>query len=222
MPAWTLGTLMSETTAALGNRADLALSRVSFFVNEAYRMVAEDLHQHNRMEAVATTSTTSGDACVNLPTDFYELISLSNTSTAPPYLLRQVNVDFVDSYSTAQGEPQYFASYATFLELVPTPDSSYSIQMRYRAELGDMTSTSSVPSLATRYHYAVYLKAQEVLAANIGDAAKASFARAQYDAYMRDAPSDTALRHRQNRRLGLSLKPSDLKGRRYDFDNSDE
>ena len=40
---------------------------------------------------------------------------------------------------------------------------------------------------------------------------------------MRDAPSDTALRQRQNHRIGLSLKPRDLQSLRnvYDFDHSD-
>ena len=222
MPAWTLGTLMSELTAPLVNRDDISGSRASFFVNEAYRMVAEELHQHNRMEFTAITSTTSGDRCVNLPTDFYELINLSNLSAAPPRLLRQVNPDFTDSYSTTAGPPLYYTSYATFLELTPSPDSSYSIQMRYRGELADMSLTTHVPSLATRYHYAIHLKSRELAASAQGDFERAGIAAQQYVRYMAAAPSDAALRVRQNRHLGLSLKQSPPgTPARQDFDHRD-
>ena len=204
MPAWTLATLMSESTAALGNRTDLAASRVSFFVNEAYRQVAEAT-DHNRTEAKAITSTSSGDACVNLPTDFYELINLSNLSVAPHDILQQVDVGFGDSYSTTLGVPKYYISYATFLELVPSPDSTYSVQLRYRAELSDLTATTAVPSLSTRYHYPIALKARELLAEALLDQPKRQAAHNAYVQYMQSIPSDAALRYRKDHTLAVSL-----------------
>lgn len=221
MPAWTLATLMSEVTAPLANRDEISGSRASFFVNEAYRMVAEELHQHNKMEFTAIASTTSGDQVVNLPSDFYELISLSNLSAVPPYQLRQINSSFADSYTTVSGEPQFYNSYATFLELYPSPNSAYSLQLRYRGELSDMTLTTAVPSLATRYHYAIYLKARELAADSQGDFERAGVARNQYFQYMRTAPSDQGLRVRQNHELALSLAPRAGSRRPLPFDRSD-
>lgn len=204
MPAWTLATLLSETTASLGNRADLTLSRVSFLVNEAYRQVAEAT-DHNRTEQKAITSTASGDACVNLPTDFYELINLSNLSASPHDILQQMDVNNADSQTTALGVPKYYVSYATFLELVPSPDSTYSIQLRYRAELSDMTLTTATPSVSTRYHYAIALKSRELCAEAILDRDKASAAHNAYVQYMQSVPSDQALRMRKDRTLAVSL-----------------
>jgi len=221
MPAWTLGTLMSELTAPLANRDEISGSRASFFVNEAYRMVAEELHQHNRMEFTAVTSTTSADACINLPTNFYELIDLTNISVSPGRTLRQVNVEFADSASTQQAQPRFYNSYATFLQLIPSPDSAYSIQLRYRGELTDMSLATEVPSLSTRYHYAIYLKARMLAADSQGDFERAGVAAQQYSQYMNRAPSDALLRTRQNHRLGLSLKQSPSPDFRNDFDHSD-
>src|SRR5690348_9631267 len=153
MPSWTLQTLMSEVTAQLGNRLHISASRVSFFVNEAGRMIW-DSELHARAEAIAVSSTTSGENRIALPTDFQDVINLSNLSQSPPQMLRQMNVSDFDSGATAGGIPSAFLQFSTWLELFPSPDSSYSMQLRYRTQWSDMTLTTASPSLATRYHQA--------------------------------------------------------------------
>ncbi len=80
MPAWSLADIMSNATAALGQRSDIALSTASFWANEGYEEVWSQLPS-DEQEAIAVSSTTVNEDKITLPTDFQEPISLSNTSS---------------------------------------------------------------------------------------------------------------------------------------------
>lgn len=210
---------MSEMTAQLGNRLDVSLSKTSFYANEGCRQVW-DSEQHARAEGLAVSSTTSGENRIDLPSDFQALLNVSNLSSSPPFVLRPANVNEIDSLTTTPGLPQRYLQYATWLELYPSPDSSYSFQMRYQKQWSDMTITTSQPSLATRYHYAGMLKGLELLAESVLDAATATRAAQRYVGYMSSTPNDFALRQRQ-RPLSLQIGLRPAHGQQLDFDHRD-
>lgn len=223
MPIWNLSELMSNATAALGNRSDLAASTVSFWVNEAGRIVWDAL-PHDLQENIAISSTTVNEDKITLPSDFLEILSVSNLSNtaAEPSLLQPIHVGQLDAFSTQSGIPKYYAQYNNWLELRPSPDSSYSLQLRYRALYSDMTATTDRPSIATRFRYGIFLKAVELLARHVTqDDAKASWAHAEYMQYMTMMPSDRALRARENRYAALALpreRGQKTTGSTYNFD----
>lgn len=201
--AWTLGDYLSRVTAALGNRSDLAASTVSFWVNEAERVVW-DLLPHDAKEALAVSSTTSGENTITLPTDFQALLNLSNTSAAGYDLLEAASYDDIDSAGTGIGTPTKYVRYATWLELWPSPDSAYSLQLRYEKARSDMTLTTSRPSVGTRYQYAVYLKARELLATEVQDYQHAALSHNAFVEYLSAMPDDRALRQRSREGMRAS------------------
>ena len=50
-----------------------------------------------------------------------------------------------DSRDTALGEPRRYAPFGTWLELYPSPDTSYTIQLRYGAKLPTISLATEVP-----------------------------------------------------------------------------
>lgn len=224
MPGWTLADYLSRTTAGMVNRGDVALSTASFWINEAQRNVWERL-PHTLHERIAVSSTTSGENRITLPSDFDELLAFSNTSASPPDPLRPLNLNQAESYTTQSGVPQFYMQYADWMELYPTPNSAYSVQLRYVAHPSDMTATTSAPSLATRYHRALFLRAKQLIAEELRDFETAAQAENQFLREMASLPNDFAKRHRRNHLMGMSLP------RRYsqypsgedndDFDTSD-
>jgi hypothetical protein len=226
VPAWTLSDVISNATIALGNRSDIALSVASFWANESQRVVW-DAMPHDLQEAIAVSSTTSGEDKITLPTDFEELLALSNLSDSEKAPLESMNIENADSWVTDLGTPTHYIQYADWLELKPSPDSSYSLQMRYRKALSDMTELTDRVSVGTRFGQAVFLKTSELLAKYaIHDNEKAAEMGNSYIAYMSMTPSDRAKRHRENRFMGLSVprKRGQTPGtttRAYDFDTSD-
>ena len=205
MPAWTLGDIMSSATAALGNRADITLSTASFWANEAYDQTWNDL-PFDDQEAIATSSTTVNEDKITLPSDFQELTYISNTSNGNT-LLDTMNVDQLGKFSsTASGVPSHYILYSTWLELRPIPDSSYSLEIRYKIQRSELTETTSVPSVSTRFRRAIMLKTAELLAENVTlDDERANRFRANYISYIRTTPDDRTLRVRDQHALGMSL-----------------
>jgi len=207
MPSWTLGDIVSTATIALGNRTDITLSQASLAANQAALEVWSQL-PFDEQESLAVSSTTVNEDKVTLPSDFQELLVISNMSTNLPHgrPLDPLNLDQTDAYSDSSGVPQFYTLYSTWLELRPIPDSAYSIQLRYRKQLSDMTETTDVPSVSTRYRMAVYYKTKEILAEEyILDSEAAALAHNKYVSYMASMPSDRALRNREGRGHGLSL-----------------
>lgn len=205
---WTLGTVMSRATHALGGRADIALSDASHWANEAHRE-CWDAQPHDLKEGLALSSTTSGGDKIALPSDFFEPIQLSNVSAVPYRPLAPVGTHELDSWSTALGSPTHYALFSNWLELRPAPDSAYSLQLRYHKQVSELTVVGAPLSVATRFHRAVFLKTKELLAQHvIHDPEQAMVARAEYVAYMGAQAPDRSLRLRENRFVGLGLPRS--------------
>lgn len=206
---WSLRDLMSEATtyAKLGSD-EVQPSRVSFYVNLAQRDIANRIQQVE-FERLAVSSTSSGDDKLFLPTDCERVLNLSFDTGNPAVGgrgLRQMNLWELDAKSegTFTGVPFGYLSYATWLELYPSPNSQYSLLLRYVARLSDMTNLVSVPSVETRYHQAVLFKTVEYLALRKNDPVMANVFRSRYEQELNDQPS--ALAQRQQNRLGLSAR----------------
>ncbi|KKL85531.1 hypothetical protein LCGC14_1953830 [marine sediment metagenome] len=206
--AWTLGTIVSRATAALGNRTDITLSDGSFWGNVAQENVW-DAMPHDLQERLAVSSTTSGENRITLPSDFKEMLNIRlSSSSASQDVLQLINPDDIDSNSNATrlGIPVTYMPYADFLELRPSPDSAYSVQLRYRAQLGTLVAESDRLSVATRFGEAVFLKTTQLLADNVvrdfnsGAAFGDRFVR-----FMLQTVPDRALRQRERHDMGVSL-----------------
>jgi hypothetical protein len=206
---WTLRDLMSEaTTTARLLPDDIHQSRVSFYVNLAQRDVANRVQQVE-FERLAVSSTSSGDDKLFLPTDCERVLNLSfdtGSAAVGGRGLRQCNLWELDAKSdgTATGVPNKYLSYATWLELYPSPNSQYSLLLRYIARLSDITNLTSIPSVDTRYHQGVLFKTVEYLALRKGDPAMANAFRQRYEAELTDQPN--ALQQRGANRLGMSAR----------------
>lgn len=221
--SWTLGDILSAATTALGNRGDVSASQASFWANEAQRQVW-DMLPHDLQEGIAVSSTTSGQNKISLPTDYQEALVLSNLSVTPNVVLQPINFTLGDSWTTQLGTPTRYGLFANWLELFPSPDSSYSLQLRYRKQLSTMTDVAAVPSVATRFRYPVMVKTAALLAQNVTfDQERAAQLSQQFFVSMTQMPNDRALRMRENHYTGVSL-PTQRLGqtvpRRLDFDHS--
>lgn len=201
---WTLRDLMSEATSIVGVN-DLVPSRVSWYVNQAQRDVANRVQQLE-FERFAISSTSSGDDKMFLPTDCERVISLSFDTGGSGRLIPQTSTDYVDNKSlgTQTGEPLFYASYATWVQFYPSPNSAYSLQMRYVARLSEITNLNAIPSLDTRFHQAVAFKATEYVAERFGKTQLADRMKLKYELELREQPSVMA--QRQLNRTGMAAR----------------
>lgn len=205
---WTLETLMSEATTISGTSPEVAVSRVSQLVNQATRDLATRL-PHVEFEVYASGSMVSGQDKLYLPDDVETLVALSfdtGASGTGGRVIRQASPWELDAKSdgTTAGVPMMYLSFASWVEFYPSPDSSYSIVLRYRKRLSEITSLTAIPSVDTRYHQAVLLKTVEYLHLRKGEYDKVAAARALYEQELRQVPNLYA--QRQQDRAGMGLR----------------
>lgn len=195
MPALTLGTLLSETTAALGNRLDtgLTVSILSLHANLAQLEVASMLPQTELM-STATLLLGAGSQSTNLPSDFAEVVDICrvnsydamgyrNLSLVPPRVIDNA------SEGTTAGTVDRFAIVAGSVLFFPPPSSGETFVLRYIKTPSDMTALTATPSLATRYHPAILYKMQENVADRLVDNQRAAYFRGKFVSVMGTVPT---------------------------------
>lgn len=210
MPNWTLSDYLSRTTHAVGQRADISASDASFWINQAYFAVAQS-EEHALLENTAVSSTTSGEDTIALPADFNAPISLSYLTNVgnSTRTLRQMSPHEKDAKFSLNeiGIPEYYVLYNDNIELHPSPNSAYSLQLRYKSLTTDMAALTDVPSLSTEFRFAVFLKAKEYMWENLlMDPDRADRARNEYLDYITSIPSDNDKRLKTQDRLSASVR----------------
>lgn len=213
-----LGTCCSLATTLAGNRNDWALSEASTWANLALEQVCQAAGAyHAPLEGLAVSSTTSGGNRIALPSDFDFPIAVtlyqgststattSRTTTAIP--LKQRDSAWVDAQANQfnGGIPDTYVLYGTWAELYPSPDSSYSLQLRYSTKQATLVQSTDTPSLDARWHQAWLYKTQELLEASRLNPQGESLARNRYLNYVSTIRTDNA--QRQQDRRSMTLRP---------------
>ena len=186
MPNWNLKELMSAATARIGHRADIAKSDVSFWVNVAYAEVAEAA-EHNELQRLAITSVASGDSRIEMPENASQVLNLSyfteNMTSAKT--LERIAPEAMDSVGFhPHAQPRRYAEYNDWLTLWPSPDSGYSIIMRYKSYASDMLGEAEIPSVASDMRKAILYLAESHLHDLIGNEEEAMLAQGKYHNYI--------------------------------------
>lgn len=217
MPMLSLGQVMSAGTTMAGGRNDFQPSEASFYANLALEQVVEAAGvNHITREALAISSTTSGGNRIALPSDFNAPLAMtlfvgsSSTNTTSRVTntvpLRQMDAAWADTQPNQYGggTPHFYIWYGTWLELFPSPNSAYSIQLRYQAKQATLVQSTDTPALDARWCQAWLYKTAELLHAARDDREGEIIARGRFMNYVTLLETDTALR--QKDRKGMVLR----------------
>ena len=207
-----LGQVCSRATEIAGGRVDWSLSDASFYANMAAQEVSQ-FAGHLPKEAIAVSSTTSGENRYALPSDFDYSTALtlyqgsnatagSRMTTAIPLVGRDAN--WADSRSFPDdGVPDNYVLYSTFFELYPSPNSGYSMTLRYVARQPTLITSTETLSLDDRWHPAWLYKTVELLEASRNNVEAEAMARNRYLSYVATIPSDRQIKQRDRNSMVL-------------------
>jgi|TARA_A200000113_G_C8751179_1_gene317926 hypothetical protein len=137
------------------NRSDLT-SKLDFFIDAT----EGELNRRLRTKDMVVRATATADSqYLSLPTDWLEAINIEITSGDFTPLLQQ-SIESLDVYRKANdntsGQPVFFSIVDKTLELAPTPDTSYTLQLTYYASIAALSSTNTTNFVSTG-HPDVYL-----------------------------------------------------------------
>jgi hypothetical protein len=144
-------TSYSELVTAVGNwmaRSDLS-ARIPEFIALAEAKFNRDLavrQMEQRSTATVDTEST-GPEFISLPSDFQSMRWLRLSSVTGKPRLQYLTPVQIDEYracnANAIGQPCYFSLLASDIELCPTPDSDYTLEMLYRRFLTPLSDSNT-------------------------------------------------------------------------------
>ncbi len=137
------------------NRSDLTSEMDTFIDN-----VEAELNRRLRTKDMIKRATATADSqYLTVPTDWVEAINVEITSGNFSPLFQQ-SIESLDVYRKANnnqtGQPIYFAMVDDSIELAPTPDVEYTLQLTYYAKITGL-SDSNTSNFVSVSHPDVYL-----------------------------------------------------------------
>ena len=137
------------------NRSDLT-SDIDTFIDN----VEAELNRRLRTKDMIKRATATADSqYLTVPTDWIEAINVEITSNDFSPLFQQ-SIESLDVYRKANnnstGQPVYFAMVDDSIELAPTPDVEYTLQLTYYAKISAL-SDSNTSNFVSVSHPDVYL-----------------------------------------------------------------
>ncbi len=140
-------TLQTAVTEYLARDQDVTLiARIPTFIQLAEAKFNRQLFVRQMEERSTTVTDTSDDEpeFISLPSDFQSMRRVRLSSVAGKPLLEFKSGTQLDEYRSSRanttGRPIYFTIFGDEIELCPSPDAEYTIEMVYR---------KNVPALAT-------------------------------------------------------------------------
>lgn len=152
----TYATLVSAATEYLARDQDATLiARIPDFITLAEAKFNRVLlHPKMEVRSTAVVDTASTDPeFISLPSDFQTMrrIRLSGVTGKPrlQFMSQTQLEDYRYSIDNVTDQPVYFAIVGDELELAPTPNEDYTLEMVYRANIPALTSTNTTNWLLT-------------------------------------------------------------------------
>jgi hypothetical protein len=148
----------SELKTAIANylnRSDLT-SDIDTFIDN----VEAELNRRLRTKDMIKRATATADSqYLTVPTDWIEAINVEITSNDFSPLFQQ-SIESLDVYrksnNNSTGQPVYYAMVDDSIELAPTPDGEYTLQLTYYAKISAL-SDSNTSNFVSVSHPDVYL-----------------------------------------------------------------
>lgn len=138
-----------QTAAANWLARDDLTSRIPEFVALAEAKFNRVL-MHPKMETRSTSACDTSDdepEFITLPTDFQTMrrVRLSGVTGKPrlSFMSQTQLDDYRYSIDNVSGQPTYFTIMGTEMELAPTPNENFALEMVYRANIPAMASNST-------------------------------------------------------------------------------
>lgn len=164
-------TTYAELNTAVANwlKRDDLTARIAEFI----ALVEAKFNRELKCRQMETRSTTTIDTTstepqmVSLPADFQSMRSFRLSSVSGKPRLEYMSDAQMDEYRTSIGDttdqPQFYSIFGAEIELAPTPDANYTLEMKYRALIPALTSTNTTNWLLTlapdAYLYGALLEA---------------------------------------------------------------
>lgn len=218
-PAFTLGaprtsgglslaTLRARLLKELATRTDITSADADFFLNEAYRLMAQELDLQT-FDASLVITLAVGQPFYLIPeqVDFIKDDAAVQDASEYPRGGKVLVFSGLDQYrklADQTGRINRLYRQGNMIVVYPTPTQAETLVLNVKFLPDKLTLDTHVPLFAEKYHYALVLKAKAMALASVRDMIASNDALNQYVVFLR-ATSDTRAEERANQRSGFYI-----------------
>lgn len=173
--------MRSRLRRQVGNptTTDVADSVLTQHINSGYKEIANKFRFHT-VRKLCRFSTVVGTKRYGIPSDCAVVLrvrDLTNEKRLEKFDDRRA-FEEVDLDTT--GYPTYYTRFRDWVELHPSPNGVYEIELHYKADMADLAGDTETPTLPTSWHEGILRLAKYYYYDEQGDIPKAT---AAYNAY---------------------------------------
>lgn len=137
----------STLQTAIGNW--LARSDLTTVIPDFIMLAEAEFNRVLRVREMESRATATATEYLELPSDFLELRTVQ-LNTSPVTVLSQVSPEVIDGYTTT-GKPVCFTIIDNRIQLGPSPDSTYTVEIDYYAQIPALSGSNTTNWLLTSY-----------------------------------------------------------------------
>lgn len=141
---------LREEVLAYGFNSPRYGARVEKWLDEAHKKIARRINIRTRTDT-ESISTTSGVSTYALPSDFGRIISISDTDLNDP--IESLDMRTFDDLTVESGQPYFYTIIQGNINLYPTPNGTYNLQLRYYTLPTTLSSSGTVVDPVTPEDY---------------------------------------------------------------------
>lgn len=181
--------LLDLRNEVLAHEVNSSVDRINGFLNSALRSIARKVDYYAD-EAEQAITTVAAQAAYPWPADFGRARYLRDTDPATPRTLQAVRLRQIDEAAVRTGRPYVYAVDGPAILLYPTPDTAYTLSMRYWSLPALMVSDTDVPALPDDFHSILPYYALQQCYATEDDMEMSQFWGQQFAQGLRDMAVD--------------------------------
>lgn len=169
--------------------SDETLDRI---INAAYREIGSKF-PFNETRCIKSFSTIAGTNRYTVPTDLAALFRVWDDTNKKKLSKRGVRYLANLPLNMQDGKPCYYVRAKDWIQLIPTPDAIYTIDIYYLTEIQDLVVDGDTFVLPLPWHDGIILKARHLYYDERGDIGKAIYAKNEWKDWLSDKPSEIDL-----------------------------
>lgn len=185
-----LGALRTSLRGSVGNplASDIPDTLLTAKLNDAYEHIATRYKFH-KTRKICILTTVSGSYKYNLPSDVTVVKRIKDlTNHKKLTLIDDSNSSMYEGRDNLQGRPEKYIRYRGFIEITPTPDDAYRLEVYYVAAVTPLADDTDTPVIPLSWHHGIRLLAKHLYFDDKGDTARAMLAYDSYKTWLEDQP----------------------------------
>lgn len=203
----TLANIRTSVRKRIGNPSDVLVldTDLNDVINRAIKDLA-DRYRFHATRKVATFLTVAGTDKYVLPPDYNVVMKVARQDASTFGKIWKTSFGWINNHpSQINGKPTKYAIAQNYIQLWPTPDIVYTIQLMYRFNPVALAADGDTSPLPSAWDEGIILCSRHMYWDDNGDVSKATYALNKYNQWLEGKSDEIGLEYFADWEQGVSI-----------------